>query len=65
MTNSAYMDLSGFGIETSVEGHDYREYAMPEKEGSIYMKSYYLIPGIELFYNDFNTKSHFLSLIHI
>lgn len=59
MADNIYMNLSGFGIQTEVLERNYREFSMPQADGTAFMKAYVLMPGVEVYYNDFNTKSHF------
>lgn len=60
MTDHVYADLSGFGVQTKITRENYREFSMPQIEGPAFMKAYALLPGIEIYYNDFHTDSHFV-----
>lgn len=59
MEKEMYFDLTSFGFQTTAEDERFKSYKMTGEGGRIFVKSFKIMPGIEIYYNDFQTMRHF------
>ncbi|MGC4018480.1 MAG: AraC family transcriptional regulator [Muricomes sp.] len=52
-------DLAQLGFEVSGKGLNWKEYKYSEGDETYCMKLYNIMPGIEVYYNNYRTASHF------
>lgn len=60
-----YADLTQFGFKLSDKGVNWKEYKSREEGEPFYTKSYKIMPGVEVYYNDYCTLKHFSGKMQI
>lgn len=53
------IDFSGFGFKRRRVNKSIWEYTMDEPDNKVYMRACMILPGIEIYCTDYQTKSHF------
>ncbi|WP_195267812.1 AraC family transcriptional regulator [Eubacterium sp. 1001713B170207_170306_E7] len=59
MSQKSYVNLSQFSVELTLEEKEYREFSSSDADGTMFMRVYEIMPGVEIYYNDYHTRKHF------
>lgn len=59
MTAAKYADLTNFGFQLIAKGMNWKEYKSSQEDDTFSTKSYEIMPGVEIYYNNYRTYKHF------
>lgn len=65
MIAAQYADLTQFGFELSGKGLNWKEYKSSEGDETFCTKSYKIMPGVEVYYNNYRTLKRFSGKMEI